>query len=153
MYSTAQSYHHSDADHPILRLSDFLFPAIPIDKGYNSAGRTALDILLPKISTNKSKNRCIHYEYSDFHCIVLTKKMRRTINLQKRGVDKFLSKFVDSVGGRYRTRTCDLPHVKRMLIPAELIVHCFNLECAHSTNHIIAAPPPLVKGFFLPPPT
>ena len=26
------------------------------------------------------------------------------------------------VGGRYRTRTCDPPHVKRMLIPAELIV-------------------------------
>ena len=26
-------------------------------------------------------------------------------------------------GGRYRTRTCDPPHVKRMLIPAELIVH------------------------------
>ena len=25
-------------------------------------------------------------------------------------------------GGRYRTRTCDPPHVKRMLIPAELIV-------------------------------
>ena len=29
-------------------------------------------------------------------------------------------------GGRYRTRTCDLPHVKRMLIPAELIVRRFN---------------------------
>ena len=28
-------------------------------------------------------------------------------------------------GGRYRTRTCDLPHVKRMLIPAELIVRIF----------------------------
>ena len=26
------------------------------------------------------------------------------------------------LGGRYRTRTCDPPHVKRMLIPAELIV-------------------------------
>ncbi len=25
-------------------------------------------------------------------------------------------------GGRYRIRTYDLPHVKRMLIPAELIV-------------------------------
>ena len=28
-------------------------------------------------------------------------------------------------GGRYRTRTCDPPHVKRMLIPAELIVRIF----------------------------
>ncbi len=32
------------------------------------------------------------------------------------------SRLRGSLGGRYRTRTCDPPHVKRMLIPAELIV-------------------------------
>ena len=39
-------------------------------------------------------------------------------------------------GGRYRTRTCDPPHVKRMLIPAELIVRVSLLILTHLQHFV-----------------
>ena len=41
---------------------------------------------------------------------------------ERQKIPQSLAALRDLSGGRYRTRTCDPPHVKRMLIPAELIV-------------------------------
>ena len=46
-------------------------------------------------------------------------------------------------GGRYRTWTCDPPHVKRMLIPAELIVR---VSVGYSNASVPFCQPPFFDG-------